>query len=98
VQYAPAPPGAHALFAMVGNMRVARIAMDARRQDERWLWRGSEPADARKLEALMGTHDVIATMPGGGEIELTGSPLPRRFIEDCRAQVKAAPPPLASPD
>jgi hypothetical protein len=98
VQYAPAPPGAQALFAMVGNLRVARVAMDARQQDKRWLWTGSEPADANKLEALMGTHEVIATMPGGGEIKLTGSPLPRQFIEQCRNRAKpAAALPLASP-
>jgi hypothetical protein len=98
-QYAAAPPGAKALFAMVGNFRVARVAMDARRQDKRWLWTGSEPADANKLEALMGTRKVIATLPGGGEIELAGSPLPRQLIESCRAQPKpAAPLALASPD
>jgi hypothetical protein len=97
VQFAPAPPGAQALFAMVGNLRVARVAMDARQQDKRWLWTGSEPADAPKLEALMGSHEVIATMPGGGEIKLTGSPLPRQLIENCRARAKPAPLPLASP-
>jgi hypothetical protein len=98
VQFASAPPGAEALFAMVGNMRVARVAMDARQQDKRWLWSGSEPADANKLEALMGTREVIATMPGGGEIKLTGSPLPRQFIEECRGKAKpAVPVPLASP-
>jgi hypothetical protein len=98
VQYAPAPPGAKALFAMVGNLRVARVNMDARLQDKRWLWAGTEPADAPKLEALMGPREVIATMPGGGEIELTGSPLPRQFIEECRGKAKsAAPVALASP-
>ncbi len=103
VQFAHAQPGAKALFAMVGNLRVARVAMDARLQDKRWLWTGSEPADANKLEALMGTREVIATMPGGGEIKLTGSPLSRQLIESCRAKAKPAPlplapPPLASPD
>lgn len=98
VQYSPAPPGAKALFAMVGNLRVARVAMDARLQDKRWLWAGSEHADAPKLEALMGTREVITTMPGGGEIELTGSPLPRQFIEECRSKAKPAGPlPLPSP-
>lgn len=98
VQFAHAQPGAKALFAMVGNLRVARVAMDARLQDKRWLWVGSEPADANKLEALMGTREVIATMPGGGEIKLAGSPLPRQLIESCRARSKPAPLPLASPD
>lgn len=98
VQFAPAPPGAKALFAMVGNLRVARVAMDARLQDKRWLWSGSEPADANKLEALMGTHEVIATMPGGGEIKLTRSNLPRQLIEECRSRAKPVVAlPLASP-
>lgn len=99
VQYAPAPPGAKALFAMVGNMRVARVAMDARLQDKRWVWTGTEPADAPKLEALRGMREVIATMPGGGEIELKGSPLPRQFIEDCESKAKPKGPlALPSPD
>jgi len=92
VHYASAPPGAKALFAMVGNLRVARIAMDARLQDKRWLWTGSEPAQASKLEALMGTREVIATMPGGGEIKLAGSPLPRDFVQQCRNKAKPAVP------
>lgn len=97
LHYAAAPPGAKALFAMVGNLRVARIGMDARQQGKRWVWTGTEPADAPKLEALMGTNKVIATMPGGGEIELAGSSLPRQFIEQCRAKAKPAASPSPAP-
>lgn len=98
VQHAAAPPGAKALFALVGNGMVARIDMDARREGDRWLWRGSLPADAFKLDVLTGDREVIATMPGGGEIALPPSPLPRQLITWCRAQPKpAAPTPTPSP-
>lgn len=99
VQFAAAPPGAKALFALVGNGMVARIDMDARREGDRWLWRGSLPADAFKLDVLTGDRELIATMPGGGEITLPPSPLPRQLIEWCRAQAKpAVPSPSPSPE
>ena len=98
VQYASAPPGAEALFALVGNGMVARVPMDARLEDDRWLWEGSVPADAFKLDVLTGDREVIATMPGGGEIELTPSPLPQRLVTWCRQQgLPPEPLPLASP-
>lgn len=98
VQFAPAPPGARAMFAVVGNGMVARVMMDAELADNRWRWEGSVPADAPKLDVLTGDREIIATMPGGGEIEMAASPLPRELVNWCRAQ--GAPPepqPLASP-
>lgn len=98
VQYAAAPPGAEALFALVGNGMVARVPMDARLRDKRWLWEGSLPAAWPKFDVLTGAREVIATMPGGGEIVLTPSPLPQRLITWCRQQgLPPAPLPLASP-
>jgi hypothetical protein len=99
VQFAAAPPGAKALFALVGNGMVARIDMDARRDGDRWLWRGAMPADSFRLDVLTGDREVIATMPGGGEITLPASPLPRQLVEWCRQQAKpvASPSPMASP-
>jgi hypothetical protein len=97
VQHAPAPPGAKALFALVGNGMVARVNMDARVYGTRWRWEGSLPAAAPKLDALTGEREVIATMPGGGEIRLAGSPLPQRLIGWCRQQGRPSPLPLASP-
>lgn len=98
-QHASAPPGAEALFALVGNGMVARVPMDARLNEDRWLWEGSLPAAAPKLDVLTGAREVIATMPGGGEIVLTPSPLPQRLISWCRQQgLPPAPLPLASPD
>jgi hypothetical protein len=101
IQFADAPPGAKALFALVGNGMVARIDMDARVEGDRWLWRGSMPADAFKLDVLTGDREVIATMPGGGEITLPPSPLPRQLVEWCRQQAKPvelSPGPTASPE
>ena len=91
VQFAAAPPGAKALFALVGNGMVARIDMDARREGDRWLWRGTMPADSFRLDVLTGDREVIATMPGGGEITLPASPLPRQLVEWCRQQAQPAP-------
>jgi hypothetical protein len=97
-QHAAAPPGAEALFALVGNGMVARMPMDARLKDNRWLWEGSLPAAWPKFDVLTGAREVIATMPGGGEIVLTASPLPQRLITWCRQQgLPPAPLPLASP-
>jgi hypothetical protein len=96
VQFADAPPGAKALFALVGNGMVARIDMDARVEGDRWLWRGSLPADTFKLDVLTGDREVIATMPGGGEITLPASPLPRQLVAWCRQQGQAPPSPNPS--
>jgi hypothetical protein len=97
VQHAPAPPGAKALFAIVGNGMVARIAMDARNGGSAWRWEGRLSAATPKLDVLTGDREVAATMPGGGEIALGASDLPRRLIEWCRNRGAPPPSPAASP-
>jgi hypothetical protein len=94
IQHASAPPGAKALFALAGNGMVARIDMDARREGDGWLWEGSQPAAWPKLDVLTGAHEIVATMPGGGEFTLPPSPLPQQLIAWCRGQ---GPQPTSSP-
>lgn len=103
-QHAPAPPGAKALFALAGNGIVARINMDARFIDDRWVWQGSMPAAWPKFDVLTGTHEIAATMPGGGEFILPPSPLAQQQVAWCRGQgpqpspeASPAPSPLPSP-
>jgi hypothetical protein len=87
-QHASAPPGAKALFALAGNGMVARIAMDARREGDRWLWEGSQPAAWPKFDVLTGAHEIVATMPGGGEFTLPPSPLAQQLIAWCRGELE----------
>jgi hypothetical protein len=97
-QHASAPPGAKALFALAGNGMVARIDMDARREGDRWLWEGSQPAAWPKFDVLTGAHEIVATMPGGGEFTLPPSSLAQQLIAWCRGQgPQPTPEPTLSP-
>lgn len=84
IRHAPAPPGARAFFAVLGNGMNARLKLDAKLSDDEWRWEGSYPADASLLDVFTGPRNITATLPGGGMLEIAGSELPRQFVTWCR--------------
>lgn len=85
IRHARSEPGAKALFAVLGNGIVARLKLDAALADkEGWRWEGRYPASAPELDVFTGQRDIDATLPGGGELHIAGSGMPREFIEWCR--------------
>jgi hypothetical protein len=91
-RFADADPHAKAILALVGNGHVSRLKIDATRQGNRWLWRGSEPAASLNFEGLTGARQVEATVPGAGSLILNPSPLPGDLILQCRALIPPATP------
>ena len=83
-RFARADSDAKAILALIGNGHVSRLKINATRDGDAWLWRGSiEPHDA-DLEVLTGAHAVEATVPGAGSVTLNPSPLPGALIRLCR--------------
>lgn len=107
-RFADADPHAKAILAFVGNGHVSRLKVDATRNGNRWLWRGSEPAASLNFEGLTGGRQVEATVPGAGSLILNPSQWPGELIRQCRAlappassasaPVGAAAPALRPPD
>lgn len=83
-RHAPAPPGARAFFAVLGNGVNARLKVDAKLSDNEWRWEGSYPADAALLDVFTGPRNITATLPGGGMLQIDGSDLPQQFVTWCR--------------
>lgn len=88
-----AEAGAKALFALIGNGRIARLPVDVAMPGEDGLWQGNFPADDPRLDVLKGGNTIEATLPGGGSLKLSPSREPERLLKDCRA---SAPKPQAS--
>jgi hypothetical protein len=85
IRHARSEPGAKALFAVLGNGIVSRLKLDAALAGkEGWRWEGRYPASAPELDVFTGPRDIDATLPGGGQLHIAGSGLPREFIEWCR--------------
>jgi len=85
IRHARSEPGAKALFAVLGNGIISRLKVDAALDDkEGWRWEGRYPASAPELDVFTGQRDIDATLPGGGELHVTGSGLPREFVDWCR--------------
>lgn len=85
IRHARSEPGAKALFAVLGNGIVSRLKLDAAlAETEGWRWEGRYPASAPELDVFTGPRDIAATLPGGGELHIAGSGLPREFIDWCR--------------
>jgi len=85
IRHTRSEPGAKALFAVLGNGIISRLKVDAALDDkEGWRWEGRYPASAPELDVFTGQRDIDATLPGGGELHVTGSGLPREFVDWCR--------------
>lgn len=83
----PADEGAGAMLALVGNGHIGRVRVDATLVSGRYFWVGEELAVSDVWEPLAGVRELIATVPGGGTVEMHPSTLPGALIEDCRAGV-----------
>lgn len=97
-----APVGAQALFALIGNGRILRLPVDAIADPAGsggYVWRGSFAPDDPASDVFMGA-DLTGTLPGGGEITMTGSPVEHAVIEHCRTRpaATAAPTSTGEPD
>ena len=84
-----ADTGAKALFALIGNGRIARLPLDATRPGEAGEWEGRIPARDARLDVLKGGNRIEATLPGGGTLKLPASGEPGRLLEACRASDRA---------
>lgn len=89
-----APVGAQAMFALIGGGKILRLPVDAVGDPAGgggYVWRGSLAPDDPASEVFM-DKTFTATLPGGGEIEVTGSPLESAVIEGCRTKPATAAP------
>ncbi|UIP07876.1 hypothetical protein LY632_05630 [Erythrobacter sp. SDW2] len=83
---------AQAMMALVGNFHALRLPVDSTWNGRAWLWQGSVAADNPDLEALTGTREVEATVPGAGTLVMAPSPLTRELIDACRSGAEATAP------
>ncbi len=80
-RYVAADAGASALFALIGQRHVARLAVS----HDATQWAGDFPALDPALDVFEESGTIKATVPGGGELKLGASPLPARLLAACRA-------------
>jgi len=85
IRHAPAKPGEKALFPVIGNGMRSRFPIDATLEDGEWRWEEVLPSTDPMLDVFGGRRDLTATLPGGGMLEIAGSPVPGEFLEWCRA-------------
>jgi hypothetical protein len=83
---------AQAMMALVGNFHALRLPVDSTWNGRAWLWQGSVPASHPDLEALTGTREVEATVPGAGTLVMAPSPLTRELVDACRGGVEPSVP------
>jgi len=89
-----APVGAQAMFALIGGGKIVRLPVDAIGDPAGgggYVWRGHLAPDDPASEVFMGKK-FTATLPGGGEIQVTGSSLESAVIERCRTKPATAAP------
>lgn len=87
-----AEQGAKALFAVIGNGRIARLPLDAVRGGDAGEWRGLIPAADPRLDVLKGGNRLEGTLPGGGTLRMTASSAPGRILAACRASDRSPEP------
>ena len=85
IRHARSEPGSKARSAVLGNGIVSRLKLDAVLSGkDGWRWEGHYPASSPEVDVFTGPRDIAATLPGGGELHIAGSGLPREFIDWCR--------------
>ena len=89
IRHAPARPGEKALFPVIGGGVISRFKVEAALADNEWRWQGTLPADDPLLEVFEGAHELEATLPGGGTVNVKASSVPGQFLTWCRAGGKA---------
>ncbi|KRA82762.1 hypothetical protein [Altererythrobacter sp. Root672] len=78
-------PGQKALFPVIGNGTISRFKVDATLHQGEWRWEAPLEASDPLLDVFTGTHELEATMPGGGTLKMEGSRIPSEFVNWCRA-------------
>lgn len=91
-RFVQADRNAQAMMALVGNSHALRLEVDSVRSGRAWLWQGAVGADNPDLDALTGTRDVEATVPGAGTLVMRADPLTRELIDACRNKLKLSAP------
>jgi hypothetical protein len=83
-RYAPAEPGAEALFAIQGNRRILRLPVRAvgLRGGVR-AWRGALDGADERSDVFLG-EAMAVTVPGGGRLALPAMGAARAVVEQCR--------------
>ena len=85
IRHAPALPGQGALFPVIGNGMRSRFLVDATLADGEWRWEAKLAASDPMLDVFTGPRELIATLPGGGMLEIGASRIPAEFVTWCRA-------------
>lgn len=84
IRHAPALPGQTALFPVIGNGERSRFPVDARQVRGEWRWQVTLPADDVRWDVFAGSRQILATLPGGGTVDMAGSRMPGAFLDWCR--------------
>lgn len=84
IRHAPALPGQGALFPVIGNGMRSRFLVDATLAEGEWRWEAKLAAADPMLDVFTGPREMIATLPGGGTLEIGASRLPGEFVTWCR--------------
>lgn len=85
IRHAPAMPGQTALFPVIGNGLRSRFPVDAQLAEGEWRWQVTLPADDTQWDVFTGSRQLLATLPGGGMLDIAGSRMPGAFLTWCRS-------------
>lgn len=84
IRHAPALPGQTALFPVIGNGERSRFPVDAKQVQGDWRWQVTLPANDVRWDVFAGSRQLLATLPGGGMLDIAGSRMPGAFLDWCR--------------
>ena len=91
IRHAPALPGQTALFPVIGNGERSRFPVDATRLDGQWHWQATLPVSDSRWNVFSGSRQLLATLPGGGTLDIAGSRMPGAFVAWCRDEIATLP-------
>ncbi len=91
IRHAPALPGQTALFPVIGNGMRSRFPVDAAKLDGTWHWQATLPVEDSRWDVFTGSRQLLATLPGGGMLDIAGSRMPGAFIAWCREEIETLP-------
>lgn len=91
VRHAPALPGQTALFPVIGNGERSRFPVDAAQLDGEWRWQVTLPVTDTRWQVFAGSRQLLATLPGGGTLDIAGSRMPGAFLQWCRGEIATLP-------
>lgn len=86
IRHAPALPGQTALFPVIGNGERSRFPVDATQVQGEWRWQVTLPANDTRWDVFLGSRQLLATLPGGGMLDIAGSRMPGAYLDWCRKE------------